>query len=304
MKIVIVGPGSIGLLVTFYLAHQHHMVSLVTNRQEQTTVINEKGIHLIRHKQIAKMNVPVTTFSNFNWDETIDLLIVTVKSYQVTNVLKKVDFTNVKSILFLQNGMGHTEIFSKLAIPELAVGVIEHGALRENDFTVHHTGVGKLRWSYVREGSGIINEVLKGIIDPNFPVEKEQDWTNMLESKLIVNACINPITALFQVENGELVKNEHYLSMMNLVFKEVISVVGFVDDSDTWEYVCQVCRKTAHNRSSMLVDIVNNRKTEIDSIVGYLIRRARDQQIDIPILTFLYEGVRAKELKQGRDAYD
>ncbi|WP_332690010.1 2-dehydropantoate 2-reductase [Halalkalibacter lacteus] len=301
MKIVIVGSGSIGLLVTFYLASHQHAIVLATNRKDQVDVIKEKGVHVVRHNQTARMNVSVSTFSDMKWDETIDLLIVAVKSYQVTSVLKKVHSAKVKSILFLQNGMGHTEIFSKLAIPELAVGVIEHGALRKNDYTVHHTGVGRVRWSYVRESSGVVNEILKGIIDPNFPVKQEQDWFSMLEGKLVVNACINPITALLQVENGELVKSEHYLSMMKLVFNEVISVVGCTNDAEMWKYVCHVCEKTANNRSSMFVDIVNNRKTEIDSIVGYLIRRARDQKKFMPILTFLYEGIRAKEIEQWGD---
>jgi 2-dehydropantoate 2-reductase len=304
VKIVIVGSGSIGLLVTFYISKYHHSLTLITNRKQQADLIKERGVHVTSHNRTSKTFVSVTTFLDLKWDETIDLLIVAVKSYQVKRIVEKVQCANVKSVLFLQNGMGHTEIFSELTIPEVAVAVIEHGALRENDYTVCHTGVGILRWSYVRKYFGVLDEAFNGLVDPNFPIKKEQDWVSMLERKLVVNACVNPLTTLFQIKNGDLVHNNRYLTMMQLVFTEIMTVVGVSNEEDMWEYVCHVCEKTANNRSSMLVDIDNRRKTEIDSIVGYLIRKAREQAKSVPILTFLYEGVRAKELNQGGLVHD
>ncbi len=137
MKVVVIGSGSIGMLMAFYLSKKGHPISLLTNRKEQALLIEENGLHMIHQdQQIEVVSVDAHPFSITSEYEQIDLAIIAVKSYQVKEVLTKIEHINVRSILFVQNGMGHTELFSQVTIPELSVAVIEHGALRMNDYTV------------------------------------------------------------------------------------------------------------------------------------------------------------------------
>jgi 2-dehydropantoate 2-reductase len=298
--IVMIGSGSIGMLVTFYLSKQGHDISLFTNRPEQAEILNEKGLHLIIQGQRKEcMRVEARPFSDIERGQTIDLVILAVKSYQVKGVINQLTDLEVKikAILFLQNGMSHTELIPVLKIPEIAVAVVEHGAIRESEFIVHQTGVGQLKWSYVRAGKGLVKDIFPEQTNSAFDVSYMELWSLMLERKLIVNACINPLTALFQIKNGELIENDHYRSMMHSIFCEVAEVLKLEKRNEVWNYVKEICEKTAGNQSSMLVDILRNRPTEIDSIIGFVIRKAVKQKQAVSILPFLFDAIRAKELK-------
>ncbi|MDT8859132.1 2-dehydropantoate 2-reductase [Alkalihalobacillus sp. MEB130] len=298
MNVVIIGSGSIGMLMAFYFTKLGCPVSLVTNRVEQADDLNQNGLHLFySEKTIKKVSILAMNVQQLTQLTDVDLLIVTVKSHQVEHVIKQIDENqlNIFSVLFLQNGMSHTELFHQISVPEIAVGVMEHGAMRTNNVTVRHTGIGMLKWSYVRQKSQFIERLFSQLNEEHFPIEKQQNWKQLLQRKLVVNACINPITAIFAIPNGMLVKNDYYFSMMRQVFVEVTDILGIENQEGLWKYVCQVCEKTSRNRSSMLVDIDSHRETEVDSIVGYLLRQASAKQMNVPVLTFLYRAIRAKE---------
>ncbi|TWI55787.1 2-dehydropantoate 2-reductase [Halalkalibacter nanhaiisediminis] len=296
MRIVIVGSGSIGMLMAFYLSKKGHNITLLTNRDEQAFRLKDKGLHIIHHdQQIEVVTVHAQTLLTYTNEESIDVAIVAVKSYQVEQVLTTLQELNVKSILFTQNGMGHTDLFPKVEKEELSVAVIEHGALRINDYTVHHTGVGQLRWSYVRKKDNDVQVMFGNREDSLFPIQYEQNWLKMLERKLIVNACINPLTALLRVKNGELVENQHHKRMLRAVFNDVMEVLKFEHHEELWVHLCEICQRTALNRSSMLSDIEHNRQTEIDSILGYLMKKADQEQYQSNLLTFLYHSVKSQE---------
>ncbi len=159
----------------------------------------------------------------------------------------------------------------------------------------HHTGIGQLRWGYVRKLSNQVEAMFSNLDNPLFPIRYEQDWQKMLQRKLVVNACINPLTALLHVKNGELITNMHHLKMVKAVFLEVMTILNVGNQQEMWEHVCDVCQHTSENRSSMLSDMENNRQTEIDSILGYLIHKAEQQHDQADILTFLYHGIKSKE---------
>lgn len=301
MKIMIIGSGSIGMLTTFYLSKKGHNPILMTNREEQASLIQDKGLHLIHQNQEAEIvTVLAQPFSSLTEQEPIDVAVVAVKSYQVKEVLTELEKIRVSSILFLQNGMGHTDLFPFITIPELSVAVMEHGALRMNDFTVCHTGVGQLRWSYVSKGRNHVSNMFANGHNPLFPIRYEQNWLDMLQRKLVVNACVNPLTAMLRVRNGELITDQHLFQMMRATFEEVITILDVDNREDVWRHVCQVCQNTAQNRSSMLMDIEHNRQTEIDSMLGYLIKKAK-QQRQASILTFLFNGIKSIENKVNQE---
>ncbi|ARK31105.1 2-dehydropantoate 2-reductase [Halalkalibacter krulwichiae] len=301
MEVAIIGSGSIGMLVTYYLSTiKNQPISVFTNRQGQTDLINENGIKIIRGSEEAiSKNIRATRVDSISVDREIDLLILTVKSYQVEDVLKQLSERNVKvnSILFMQNGMGHIEYFPKLEVAEIAVAVVEHGAIRKNDFTVHHTGIGAIRWSYVQKGTLIIENFFEYCFPSYFAVQHESSWEELLQKKLVVNACINSLTSLMEVKNGALIANKNCYSMLKMVFNEVMVALNVEDTTQHWNYVLEVCEKTANNKSSMFIDVTNNRKTEVDSIIGYLIRRAQESKVELSILPFLFQAIQAKEGK-------
>lgn len=117
---------------------------------------------------------------------------------------------------------------------------------------------------------------------------KQSDYKKMLFHKLIANSTINPLTAIWQVENGELLKRPAYLRILKVLVAEIEMVLGL---ENQFEYVAEICQATAKNFSSMALDISKHRSTESDSIIKPILEIAAEKNIDVPLLTLIYEKI-------------
>ena len=66
-----------------------------------------------------------------------------------------------------------------------------------------------------------------------------------------------------------------------------------LDHAATTKRVREVARLTASNRSSMLMDVLAERRTEIDAINGAVVRRGRELGVPVPVNETLTRLVRA-----------
>ncbi|QHZ46696.1 2-dehydropantoate 2-reductase [Bacillus sp. NSP9.1] len=291
MRIGVVGGGSIGLLFTYYFSFRHQ-VTVITRRREQAEAIQEKGIRLVEdgNEQTAEVMGKAELGSGY------DLLFVAVKEHQLAAVLPELEKAAPLDIVFLQNGMAHIPVLENWRTTHrIYVGAVEHGAVRVDDRSFRHTGKGAVKWSAFRSFSADRLKKELASVHEAFPFTWCDDWHQMLAGKLIVNACINPLTALLRVKNGRLIEAPMYLSFMKLVFEEASRILAIDDPETAWENVLSVCRKTGMNTSSMLADVLNRRRTEADAIMGYLLKRAKETGRDAPHLTFLYDSIKAAE---------
>ncbi|ASB89732.1 2-dehydropantoate 2-reductase [Bacillus sonorensis] len=292
MRIGVIGGGSVGLLFAYYFSFRHQ-VTVITRRKEQAEAIRRNGIRLLTdgEEHIAKTEAEVKP------DAGYDLLFVAVKEHQLGAVLPDVERAAPRNVMFLQNGMGHIPVLERRdAGSDIYVGSVEHGAVREDDCTVRHTGKGAVKWAAFKTASPP-DQLEKELasVHTAFPFIWREDWHDMLAGKLIVNACVNPMTALLRVENGKLIEQPAYLSFMRLVFEEASRILAIEDRQASWENVLSVCRQTKRNTSSMLADVLAGRKTEADAIMGYLLKRAEESGERAPHLAFLYDSIKALE---------
>lgn len=293
MKVGVVGPGAIGLLFTFYLKKQGADVTLYTKNEEQAHILIETGVTCIYNEKRETVFPNVLPIERIKCEED-DYTFIAVKQYHLQYVLSYLE--NKKNLIFLQNGMGHLHYLENMQHQNVAVGIVEHGAKKECEDIVEHTGIGVTKFGIVTGELLSFEPMLHCFSIKEFPAVLEQDWKGTMLKKLVVNACINPLTALLRVSNGELVINASYNMMMKQVFREVTYVLGDSHKEELWELVCAVCERTSRNISSMLADVQHNRKTEIDAIVGYIIERAEEQQKKAPTLTMLYHFIKAFEM--------
>lgn len=292
MRIGIVGPGAIGLLFAFYLQKNEQDVILYTRTAEQSERLKESGITCM-HNGMRETVFPRANHLENIKNDTHDYIFIAVKQYHLEEILPYLQAE--KRLIFLQNGMGHLDLLKQIQGASVAVGIVEHGAKKENASIVHHTGVGSTKFGIIHGEKKDLERLFTAFSSSLFPVVVESDWKQIMINKLVVNACINPLTALFGVQNGELLTNPSFHKVMKQVFLEVMGIVDDVQCEEYWHHVCAVCENTAHNTSSMLTDVRNNRKTEIDAIVGYLIQEAEKQQKSVPTLSFLYHSIKGLE---------
>ena len=69
-----------------------------------------------------------------------------------------------------------------------------------------------------------------------------------------------------------------------------------IQDKDKYfQQLLTICKTTGENESSMLKDILNGRKTEIDGIIGVLIHKAKQEDKPAPLLQFMYRAIKGME---------
>ena len=293
MKIAIIGGGAIGLLFANYLS-QSHSVTVYTRTEEQAARLNHEGLNFVRNGEVQTKTITAKKLAENV--KGAQLVIVTVKQYQLSDIYSSIQYCQ-QPLLFLQNGYGHIEFLNKLASPSLFVGVVEHGALKHDSHTVEHTGVGKTKLAVFRGNESELPFRHESI--EFFPFEVYEDYHSMLLEKLIVNAVINPLTAILGVPNGELVTNAAYAKLMDTYFQELASILHIDDPGQTLEHVKAVCRGTSENRSSMLKDLEHGRQTEIEAILGYVLSQAKQNGQEHRLIDFLYTMIKGKERKEG-----
>jgi len=297
MRIAIIGAGSIGLLFSSYI-NSDFDVTLYTRTKEQAEEINHFGLTLKKGVQITKIAACAVPFTE--WDGTEDLSIITVKQYQLDSIISKLNDLPVttNNLLFLQNGMGHLKLLNTLKANNIFVGSVEHGAYRENPYTVSHNGDGVTNVSVVRGDSAELIQFASSA-PSNFPIVIKEDYYRMLTSKLIVNAVINPLTALLHVKNGDLIRNPFYLQTVEKLFAEICQILNLENREENLKKIKNICDLTADNRSSMLKDLEAGRSTEVDAILGFLLEEAIRKDMEAPIVASLSCLIKGKEYARG-----
>ncbi|UCZ51837.1 2-dehydropantoate 2-reductase [Bacillus shivajii] len=294
MKILVIGAGSVGLLIASYLQQDGHEVSIVTRSKRQADTILEKGLKVIKEGEEVVQPIRAIPASQLG-SLTYDLAIITLKQTHLEEffhnflpVLKR-----SAALLFLQNGMGHMEKAASLCANPLYAGVVTHGAMKTNDRVVRHTGDGEIAFGPWGHG-----EKLYGLTDGKSrlcftytPFIKER----MVE-KLIINFIVNPLTALYGVRNGELLEDP-FIRNVQALFNEVQSVLE-VNESH-YDKLVRVIKQTKENESSMYQDIKHKRRTEIDAITGYILKMGRKEGIRMPLTEFLHYSIKGIERSWG-----
>jgi 2-dehydropantoate 2-reductase len=120
----------------------------------------------------------------------------------------------------------------------------------------------------------------------NFNLQIVDDAKSLMWGKLVINAAINPLTALLRITNGELLSRPLARKVMSALARETAEVakaehvhLPFSNPVDAAE---DVARKTAANMSSMFQDVRRGAPTEIDAICGAVTMHGRKHGIQTP----------------------
>jgi len=307
MNYIIIGAGAIGMLtaVKGYLAG--YSILLVTKTSEQSDTIKNKGIDFQQlSNKVTKIFTPTITMNELKFVPNNSWVFLTVKQKSLAIVTKKlVDRLegNKVNIVAMQNGWGHLE-YLKDNFPNSNIFAIvtTEGAYRAKENFVIHTGVGNT-WIGTWQDRGDINESIGNLHtflkNSNWQVELVSDIKRQIWYKLLINAAINPLTALLEIENGRIREDEYMLKIIKEVLKEGITITAKLgirfDFNEIYQKVVEVSKNTAKNRSSMLQDLERKSLTEIDSINGAIVNLGREFNIATPYNELLLNLIHAKE---------
>ncbi len=140
----------------------------------------------------------------------------------------------------------------------------------------------------------LFKELLRGA---GLTVRTSSDIDREVWRKALLNAAINPVTALHGVPNGRLIDGSLRSEAVALLTeaRAVARAQGFVfGEAEATREFERVVRATSENRSSMLQDIDRGRPTEIEAISGELLRLGAVHGLDLPHTRAACVAVRAR----------
>jgi 2-dehydropantoate 2-reductase len=185
--------------------------------------------------------------------------------------------------------LGNLEAIAPMVNPEKIIGgVTSHGATLINTGHIRYAGkgdtiIGRMNQQIDDDLSQIANLLSEAGIE----TKVSSDVEGTIWSKLIINAAINPLTAITRLKNGQLLESEETRRLLDLVAEEsgeIVKLAGIsLVYSEIKSKVYDVCEATAQNTSSMLQDILRGRRTEIDAINGAIVKKAKDLNINAPV---------------------
>jgi 2-dehydropantoate 2-reductase len=196
------------------------------------------------------------------------------------------------TILTLQNGLGNAEILKATLIPErVLLGVTTVAARMLQPGQVQCTGTGKV-FLGAHPHLGELPELLQ---KAGFPLELVPDPVSLLWGKLVINAAINPLTALLRVTNGELLARPAARELLAQAAQEAASVAHMqgidLPYPDPVLAAEEVARNTSANVSSMLQDVLRSAVTEIEAINGAIVQVGEQLGVPTPLNRMLWKLV-------------
>jgi 2-dehydropantoate 2-reductase len=226
----------------------------------------------------------------------VEQALVLVKSWQTRRAARQLAECLPAGglALTLQNGLGNRQILEdSLGPARVALGVTTTGATLLEPGLVRPVGDGSVTLG-VHPRIEPLAEMLQ---EAGFRIEIVENTDALLWSKLVINAAINPLTALLRVQNGELLARPSSRALMGITAREAACVaesqgirLPYPDPVAAAENVAQ---RTATNTSSMLSDILRGTPTEIDSISGAIVKAGEEHDVPAPVNRTLWHLVRA-----------
>lgn len=298
MQISIIGTGAMATLFAARLADVAE-VSMIGSWSEAIETIRANGITIDGDSCCHEVHTA------YHPDDApaADLALVLTKAYKTIKA-SEVAAKTIKPdgvALTLQNGLGNIEILSEyVGRDRVMQGVTMQGATLLGPGRIRTSGRGATHLGYVPielaaprdfavehrayEISALFNSAgLKSHVTA--------DIDGLVWGKVIINAAINPLTAILRVPNGALVESEETLGLMQAAALEAAAIANAKGISlpfpDPFERVKQVATMTATNYSSMLQDVLGQRPTEIDAINGKIVEQGQALGVPTPINALL-----------------
>ena len=312
-NVLIYGAGAIGSFMGYLLSDPR---DLSGDNIENVALLGRKGhinrikdmglqIYLPEEIKLLRFKHCFTDLADLKASDFCpEIIIVCVKTYSLPGVCDELRKScllqgRLKNVIFilLMNGMGNREVFDELDLPASHVleGITSLGVKFSEDGMVELKGKGKTILDDTI-GEDKKKFMMDLFLEKGLEMQFAPDFKEHQYSKLFVNSVINPITALTRRENG-IVLSSFLRNTVEGAVREAVNVAAKEgikrDEKSVLEMVYSVAEKTSGNTSSMLQDVLKGRTTEIDSINGYIIRRAKKHNIEVPVNAVLCELVKA-----------
>jgi len=309
-RIAIVGGGTMGSIYASLLSQSPHEVWLIDIWPEHIEAIRQHGLRVDGpgdRRQVVTLNATTSTADV----GPVDLAILAVKSFETDSAAASVRQVLIDRgvAISMQNGLGSGECLAA-AVPHarVAIGVPGHGGTLLGPGHVAHRVAAPTHIGWLTERTpDELAELAALLTDAGLETRPTGDVQSMLWAHVAVVAGVNAIDALCRIPNIEVARVPEAAGLSELAIREVVAVAEASGVQLPWPDPVAACRAVyvangEDHLSSMTVDLLRERLTEIDVLNGAVVEHGRRLGIATPINTALSLAVKTVERTSERRA--
>ncbi|MES2974929.1 MAG: 2-dehydropantoate 2-reductase [Pseudomonadota bacterium] len=296
LKVAVMGAGAVGCWYGGMLARAGHAVTLIA-RPQHVEAIGRDGLRM--ESRGFDEQVRVTASSAPSAVQGADLVLFCVKSTDTESAGAQIrPFLGANTlVLCLQNGVDNADRL-RTALPpqQVAAAVVYVATEMAGPGHVRHHGRGEL----VIEPAAGSEAAARALAAAGIPTEISDNVRGALWAKLIINCAYNAVSAIAQRPYGENVQGAGIRDVMHDVVEECLAVAkadGIHVPGDMHAVVGKLADSMPLQFSSTAQDLARGKRSEIDYLNGFIVRRGQAQGIATPVNRVLWALVKLIEGK-------
>ncbi len=301
--VVVLGAGAMGSLFGGLVAEGGLDVTLVDPWRKHIDAIRKSGLRMVGHG--GDRRIPVAATTDPASVRSADIVFVQCKANFNAAAAASVRHLFAKGgpargglagdgdtvAISFQNGLGNEEeLAGYFGADRVLGGLTAQGANIEAPGIVrNHAELP----SYIGEMNGGITKrtrsIAKILTDANLPTEASENIRRDIWRKLMANIAISAVSGITGLNIGQIF-NEHMADdVAYAALDEAIAVAGAcgveLSSAEAREILGKIAgpNGTPQNKSSLRMDIENERPSEIDYINGAVVNLAREHGIAVPV---------------------
>lgn len=298
-RFLVFGAGAIGSVFAVRLAARHPVA--VVARGERLAQILKDGIH-IEGATEGIVRPPAAPAAGELAGFRPDFVLVTVKAHATAAAAHALAPLGTGPIrVSLQNGLGNEEALADGGYP--VVGAVSNsGATLLESGRVFHAGLGEVILSgFQGAGEESVPALAGCLSEAGFPVQQVADIRKPLWDKTILNAALNPVSALLGLRTGQLLRDPGSEQLLKRLVREAVSVAQAegisTSESEIWAMVERIAARTAGNKTSMLQDLERGVRTEVEAMNGVIVACGEQHGIETPWNRLMLRLIRSREYR-------
>jgi 2-dehydropantoate 2-reductase len=284
------------------LARAGAPVTLV-GREQHVEAIGRHGLHI--DSLDFQQYITISATSEVSAARNANVVLFCVKTYDNEQAAQTLaaHLTPGAVVVSLQNGVDNVERIRSAAGIEAIAAVVYVAVAMAGPGRVKHSGRGDLIiGNLLRDGpnrQGDLDACAKLFARAGIPCRISENIEAELWTKMIINCAYNAISALGRAKYARLAQNQWTRDLMIKVTEEALAVAGaagvHLPETNIVEDVLQIAETMSGAMSSTAQDIARGRRTEIDSLNGYLVRRGAELGVAVPANQTLHALVKLLE---------
>jgi 2-dehydropantoate 2-reductase len=298
-KVAVVGAGAVGGYFGGLLARSGVPVTMI-GRPAFVEAVQKSGLRLDTMQFQETVHPAAST--EISAATGADYVFFCVKTTDNTSASKELakHISPSTVVLSLQNGVNNADEIRKASGIEALSTVVYVAASAPSPGVVKHLGRGDL---VIGPHSPAVDKAAAFFERAKLSCKVSDNIEGELWTKLVWNCALNAVSGLGRVTYGEIIDSEDAKRVVEAVVYEVLAVAkkkgvhppGLEDPKVALAGAFLIGKQMSGTRSSTAQDMARSKRTEIDSLNGYIARLGAELGEPTPVNHTLYTLVKLQE---------